>query len=158
MTLRKQVRALGWWIADLRKEIGIYNRTLGFQGVLAVSANLVSGYPKHVAVTTTGIRHPLFLRLRSSDARVYEDVIVGREYDYATSPPRTIVDVGANCGITSVFYANLYPEATIVALEPEASNFAALVRNTSAYRNVIPVQAALWHADGQVEYFPLAEV
>jgi len=154
MTLRREMRLLRRKIVRLCEEIRIYHRTLGFRGILAISTNLVCGYPKQVAVTTKGIKHPLFLRLRSSDARVYEDVILGREYDYATSAPRTIVDVGANCGMTSVFYANLYPEATVVAVEPEASNYAALVRNTRAYSNIIPVQAALWYADGQVEVFP----
>src|SRR5262249_16014939 len=61
--------------------------------------------------------------------------------------------VGANCGVTTVFYANRYPEATIVAVEPETSNYVALVRNTRSYPNVVPIQAALWKEDGQVELF-----
>jgi len=107
-----------------------------------------------LVLTTKGIKHPLFVRLRTSDVEVYEDIILKKEYDYPTSfSPRTIVDVGANCGMTSVFYANRYPDATVVAVEPETSNYSALVRNTRAYANVVPVHAALWNEDGQVEVF-----
>jgi FkbM family methyltransferase len=40
--------------------------------------------------------------------------------------------------------------ARIVAVEPEPANFAALVRNISHYKNIVPVQAALWKEDGEV--------
>jgi tRNA1(Val) A37 N6-methylase TrmN6 len=60
---------------------------------------------------------------------VFEDVILEKAYDYPIFfSPRTIVDVGANCGMTSVFYANQYPDATVTAVEPERSNYEALVR------------------------------
>jgi FkbM family methyltransferase len=128
---------------------------LGMRGILASSANLAFGYPTHLAFTPEGVKHPLFVRLRTSDAKVYKDIFLRRDYNYPTSfSPRTIVDVGANCGMTSVFYANRYPDATIIAIEPEPSNYAALVRNTRSYPNVSAIQAALWNEDGQVEVFP----
>ncbi len=147
MSVRKKRRRL-------RKDAAIYYRMLGLRGIVAFWANLASGYPKHVTVTPNGAKHPLFLRLRTSDAKLYEEIFLSKEYDYPTSfSPRTIVDVGANCGMTSIFYANQYPNATIVAVEPEATNYAALVRNTRIYPNIIPIHAALWNEDGQVEVF-----
>lgn len=142
-------------MARLAKEAAIYRQTVGPRGLLAISANLVCRYPKHVSLNHESLRHPLFVRLRTSDAEVYEDIFLVKAYDYPTSvPPRTIVDVGANCGMTSVYYANRYPRATVVSVEPENSNYAALVRNTRAYPNVIPIHAALWNEDGEVELFP----
>jgi FkbM family methyltransferase len=138
-----------------RKNITICYQTLGVRGILATLANLVFGYPEGMAITATGVKHPLFVRLRTSDAEVYRDTFVREEYYYPTPfSPRTIMDVGANCGMTSVFYANRYPDATVVAVEPEASNYAALLRNTRAYPNVVPIHGALWSTDGQVEVFP----
>lgn len=67
-----------------------------------------------------------------------------------TFMPKTIVDLGANIGMASVYYANQYPEAKIVAVEAEASNFAALCRNVRSYRNTLPVHAAVWSGDGLV--------
>jgi len=155
MGLRKEIKVLRKKTTVVLEEGTIYYQTLGLPGILAILANLVCAHPEHVTISTNGIKHPLFVRLRTSDAVIFRDVFFEREYYYQTSfSPRTIIDVGANCGMTSVFYANLYPEAAIVALEPEASNFAALVRNTRAYPNITPIHAALWSSDGQVEVFP----
>lgn len=55
--------------------------------------------------------------------------------------------------MTAVFYASRYPAATVVAVEPEESNYEALVENTRPYPQVIPIHAALWNRDGQVEVF-----
>ena len=137
------------------KNLTICWQILRLRGIAATVANLILGHPKHISMTTEGVQHPLFLRLRTSDAEVYRDIFLKQEYHYPTSfSPRTVVDVGANCGMTSVFYANLYPEATIVAIEPETSNYEALVKNTCAYPNIIPIHGALWSTDGEVELFP----
>jgi FkbM family methyltransferase len=56
--------------------------------------------------------------------------------------------------MASIFYANRYPAARVVAVEAEASNYAALVTNARAYPNIVPIHAALWRTDGQVEVFP----
>jgi FkbM family methyltransferase len=138
-----------------RQDTSIYYHILGVRGVLAFWSNLACGYPTQVRVTPDGAGHPLFLRLRTTDAKVYNGALIRRDYDYPTSfSPRTIVDVGANCGMTSIFYARRYPDATIVAVEPEISNYTALTKNTRSYPNVIPIHAALWNEDGQVEVFP----
>lgn len=91
------------------------------------------------------IAAPMAVRQVSSDADVYRQVIENREYDFPLTPaPRVIVDAGANTGLTSVHYANAYPSATIVAVEPDAANFEVLRRNAAPYPNVRPVRAALW--------------
>lgn len=58
--------------------------------------------------------------------------------------PRVIVDAGANIGLTSVFFANKYPDAKIVAIEPEPTNYELLLKNIAPYSNIVSVQAALW--------------
>jgi len=137
------------------KNLKVYWQTLGLRGTLATLANLVFGYPEFITIAAEGVERPLFVRLGTSDAEVYRDTFLEQQYKYPTAfSPRTIVDIGANCGMTSVFYANRYPNATVVAVEPEASNYAALLLNTRPYSNIVPIQAALWSTDGQVEVFP----
>ena len=69
-------------------------------------------------------------------------------YDSGFRPaPRVVVDAGANIGLSTVFFANKFPQAKIVAIEPEPSNFAMLRDNVAPYPNVTPVQAALWKED-----------
>lgn len=97
---------------------------------------------------------PLFLRRSSSDLDVFDEVFIRKAYTterLAGESPTVIVDAGANIGITSVYFAILYPQARIVSLEPEHSNFELLKRNTSSYARVRAVQAALCATDTTVE-------
>jgi FkbM family methyltransferase len=64
--------------------------------------------------------------------------------------PRSIIDAGANIGLSSIYFATAFPDAKIVAIEPDAKNFALCQANTAAYPNVICVRAALWHRAGRV--------
>jgi FkbM family methyltransferase len=52
-----------------------------------------------------------------------------------------------------VFYANRYPEAKIISVEPERSNFEMLKKNTALYPNIVAVQAALWKESAQLTIF-----
>lgn len=98
-----------------------------------------------VSVQTGGARTPLYLRLRTSDFRIYGQVMARAEYALPLRcPPRVIIDAGANIGLTAVYFANRYPTARILAIEPEATNFNLLCKNTAAYPQILPIRAALW--------------
>jgi len=64
--------------------------------------------------------------------------------------PKTIVDAGANIGLSAIFFANKYPDATIIAVEPESSNFQLLQKNVSPYPQIKTLQAALWKENRQI--------
>lgn len=97
------------------------------------------------------VRAPFYLRLKSSDIPTFDQVFVLQEYDFAVlRSPKIIVDAGANIGLASIYFANKYPDAKIIALEPEQSNFKLLEKNVSPYPNVVPVQAALWHKNEEI--------
>lgn len=98
------------------------------------------------AVRIPGLRAPVLVRRGGSDWPTFEKVFVDQEYgvDMPGAAPRLIIDAGANVGYATLFFARKFPEARILAIEPEASNFAQLVTNTRAYPNVTPIQAALW--------------
>ena len=46
------------------------------------------------------------------------------------------------------FFAHTYPEATIVAIEPDARNYQLLMLNTARFPNVHAVRAAVWKESG----------
>ena len=52
--------------------------------------------------------------------------------------------------MASIYFTHRYPEAKVVAIEAEASNFAALARNVRPYPAIVPVHAALWNQDGEI--------
>ena len=49
-----------------------------------------------------------------------------------------------NIGYASVFYANKYPEAEVLAIEPDSSNFEMVEKNTFNYPNIKRIQSAIW--------------
>lgn len=117
----------------------------GFNGLVLVAKSRLSRKPLEVAVSMPGILHPVYLRLRTSDVLVFSQVFVIDQYNLESIKyPQVIVDAGANIGLTSVFYANKYPEARILAIEPESSNYEILKKNISPYPKIIAVHAGLW--------------
>jgi FkbM family methyltransferase len=65
-----------------------------------------------------------------------------------------IIDAGANIGGSAVYLASKYPDATVVALEPERNNYELLVENTARFANVIPLNKAI---GGQPGTLPLTD-
>jgi FkbM family methyltransferase len=123
-----------------------YYELFGLRGVVLAARARSLHKSTDATVVVSGIEHPVHVRLRTTDVSVFRQVLVTREYDFEFSKPlRTIIDAGANIGLTSVFYANKYPGATVVAIEPESSNFEVLKRNIAPYPNVIALQVALWN-------------
>lgn len=97
----------------------------------------MSGYPA-----------PLQLRPATTDIKVFREVFLFGVYSFKTNiNARVIFDAGANVGLSSVFFANRFPSATIYAIEPEVSNFKMLRQNIAGYGNIRPLQTALWSSD-----------
>lgn len=135
----------------MKRGIEMYLRTVGFRGLLCALGAKATHSVISFDVNRRDCRHPLRLRIPSSDVAAYEQVFIGQEYDFAcAAPPRVIVDAGANIGLASIYFANKYPAASIIALEPERSNFELLRENVRAYPRVTPVQAALWNRNDEI--------
>ena len=102
--------------------------------------------PEPIAVRLPGIAHPIWLRPGTSDVATFDEVFLGREYDlpFADFAPRHVLDVGANVGYASVHFATQWPQASVLAVEPEAANAVLLKRNTGAYRHIDALHAAVW--------------
>ena len=130
--------------------IGYYN-IFGLRGVLAISTYCLVGWPKEIIANHPGIRSPVHIRLRTSDESTFAEILLreGYAFDLPFSP-KTIVDGGANIGMASIYFTHRYPEAKIIAVEAEASNYAVLVRNVRPYPAIAPVHAALWNRDGEI--------
>jgi FkbM family methyltransferase len=131
-----------------------YLRLGGIRAVCATATFRLFGQPRLLRTTPPSSQSPVYLRIDTSDFCAYYDVLIAktRQYDLEGLPfsPATIVDVGAHIGMASIFFARRYPAAKIIAIEPEPSNFALLLKNTSSYKNIVPVCAALWREDGEV--------
>ena len=106
---------------------------------------------RKMELVTPGSGAPVLVRLGTSDIKVFNDIYRRQEYGWNFgSPPSVIVDAGAYTGLSTSFFATRYPDATIIAIEPDEENFELLVRNTTRYPNVHTIRAALWAESGSV--------
>ena len=64
----------------------------------------------------------------------------------------TTCDRGCRCviGLSACYFATRYPNATIIAIEPDEENFGLLKQNTERFQNVHAIRAALWAESGSV--------
>ncbi|HEX6099072.1 MAG TPA: FkbM family methyltransferase [Thermoanaerobaculia bacterium] len=120
-------------------------------GVVAGLRVFLRKRKKHGTITlrVPGVAHPLTLRAGTSDLYMFEEVFLQGEYALHESmdkplDPKLILDVGANVGFASVWFATRYPKAKIIAVEPDASNIAVLRKNVQPYPNVSVVEGAVW--------------
>ena len=60
-----------------------------------------------------------------------------------------IIDGGANVGYSVLFFAHTYPEALVIAIEPDQNSVASLKRNVADRPRVQLIHAGLWcHTEG----------
>jgi FkbM family methyltransferase len=107
-----------------------------------------------------GFRYPapigrLRLCLRTNkgaDAFVHSEIFEHQCYRLPLAvPPRTILDLGANIGLSATYFARLFPDAELACVEPAADNLRVLNRNlelNSVRAAIIP--AAVDVDDGRV--------
>ena len=129
-----------------------YARDLGVANAFGIAAQKLQGR-ELITLQVDGVRHPLYCR--SGDLYVFLEVFgkkFGEVYDPAlTGAPRLIVDGGANVGFASAMFANRFPEARIVSIEPDEKNCNVFRKNCSAYSNVKLLHAALWYRPGRMK-------
>ena len=91
--------------------------------------------------------HPVWAREDSSDLAVAAQIFYEAEYaciDKMTNVGM-IVDCGANVGYFSAYCLSRFPDCQVVAVEPDAGNFAMLRRNLLPYRNRVRlVHGGVW--------------
>jgi FkbM family methyltransferase len=115
------------------------------------STQLSSNGP--VPIRVGGISHAIYVRPGTTDAAQIVHSCIRQIYGQflPAGPVRFIVDAGANIGDSTVWYLNRFPEATVVAIEPDPENFRLLEKNCRPYgTRAILIQAALWHNDEDV--------
>ena len=103
--------------------------------------------PRLLTIKPLGYMFPLTVRRAGSDRIVVREVLGAEEYGPVArlSNVRLIVDCGANIGVTSYYLLHRYPEARLIALEPDEDNYELCRRNLRAFGpRVVMIRGALW--------------
>ncbi|MBO3698541.1 FkbM family methyltransferase [Roseivirga sp. E12] len=92
-----------------------------------------------------GYSAKLYLRQETSDVPTFQQIFLNTRYEMELPyVPKTIIDGGANVGFASVFFANKYPNAEVLAVEPDSSNFELVQKNTKEFSNIKALKSAIW--------------
>jgi FkbM family methyltransferase len=102
-----------------------------------------------------------WMRHSASDASIFVQIFVKQEYStiqwrqherliehyqalLAEGRTPIIVDAGANIGLSALWFAKLYPNAKIYAVEPDDANMELLARNIADKPQIVPLRGAVW--------------
>ena len=130
----------------------VKNRRIGLYNGINIWANLLQGN-KAVVLKETEYYNSLHLRPNHADWIAFEQVFrylcygVLEEIDSI----RTVIDAGANIGLSSVYFSKRLDAPQIIALEPETGNFKQALLNTNGLQNVEILNGALWFKSGKVQ-------
>lgn len=93
-----------------------------------------------------------YLRKGTSDFEVLKDIFGEKTYDFKIiKNPKIILDCGANIGLGSLFFNMRFPEARIIAIEPEETNYELLCKNTENIKNILALKTGLWNKEVNLE-------
>jgi FkbM family methyltransferase len=153
---------IGSFLLDLLKNVQnavIFGPSILLRGVLPRDANGVVSISTRLGIIS--------LRPSDSDMNVLRQVFVRKEYDLrkysqitriqrayeeilAADGTPVIIDAGANIGSSAIFFSKMFPNAKIIAVEPDPQNADICRLNTKLFENIIVVEAAIGSVGGKV--------
>jgi FkbM family methyltransferase len=158
-----QINERGVLSGNNRKRLRERSRKLAamFRNVDAISTlrdgNMDAPTPNIVSATISmaGGNHA-FKRFDTDVCRaVTNNIFVGKSYPKVefVDDVGTIIDVGANIGAASIYFAGLYPDARVHAFEPGPESFALLAENTAPFGNISVHEVGLFDNDKDAALF-----
>src|SRR3954471_13740073 len=96
------------------------------------------------------------IRKHSSDFKVFRAIAVFGQYNVSkitSNIVKTIVDLGSNIGFSVMHFKSKFPDAHVIAVEPEKKNYDQLVKNVKEYSNVDCLQNAIWYSKKNLGIF-----
>jgi len=101
-----------------------------------------------------------YVRRKSTDIVIFKEILIQQEYRYLkvltqklNLDVRYIIDAGANIGTATVYMKSMFPEASIISIEPESDNFEMLQKNIriNGFSDVTAFKGGLWNKDTWLE-------
>ncbi|MFN8246984.1 MAG: FkbM family methyltransferase [Ferruginibacter sp.] len=145
------MRKLGYRVIQLVQLIRFFGANEGLRIFLSLT---MSGQSKTVRIRSRHFRNEVQVRKSQSDFDIFLQVFAELQYDikfYLNFKPSVIVDCGSNVGYSILYFADLFPDAKIVGVEPDPRNFSVLQSNTASYPNVRLYQAGIWHTSARLD-------
>jgi len=110
--------------------------------------------PRPLTVRITAFRRDARLTFWSDEHfAAFCEIFIHGDYSFPVQDARTILDVGANVGFASMYFACRYPGAKIFAIEPDPVSFRHLCAQTAQCPNISCWNLALSSANGTLDFY-----
>lgn len=99
----------------------------------------------------------IFLRTYKGDIDIFYEIFQKKIYSVpaVTQDVSVIIDLGANIGLSAIYFTALFPNSRILCVEPGEENFHFLLRNLAPgiqSGNILTLKAAVMGSDGMASY------
>ena len=139
----------GMWLYNAR----LFMRRFGVRDGLSAYLKFESVKSGLIKVRIPQSKSPIYVRANTSDIPTFYQIFVQGDCEIPLNiDPKFIVDGGANVGYAAVYFANRFPTAEIIAIEPEISNVEVLTMNTASYPQIRVIMAAIWSKNTFLEF------
>lgn len=136
------------------KRINYFRSVFQRFGMRAVIFLITSKFRKQPTknIRIRNIKYPVTLSNFKEDVTTLFQVFFAKEYEIVSERKiSNVIDCGANVGLSAIYFANRYPQAKVIAIEPDDINFSFLKLNTKNYSNVVCLQRAIWPVSTMLE-------
>lgn len=105
------------------------------------------------SINIKGLKHPVLLRSIRADMQSFINTFIDPYLEQKPYINKTkfVIDAGANIGYTAILFANWWPEAQIISIEPDKENYELTLKNTANYPNIKVLHAALWSKTARLQ-------
>jgi FkbM family methyltransferase len=110
-----------------------------------------SRHPGRFSLQLRQLPWAIELRGKTTDLECFLKIFFNLEYQFPFEVyPKLIIDAGANIGLAALYFASRYPDAAIIAIEPEEENFELLRKNCRFVDRIKTLHGALWSSSGEI--------
>ena len=83
-----------------------------------------------------------------------KEIFIDKAYSQQLPPNAVVIDCGSNIGLSIIYIKQLYPDATVIAFEPDEKNFELLQKNINSFQlnNVTLHKAAVWITNDPLQF------
>lgn len=116
----------------------------------------IAHQPKNTYGYTNILKKPFKFHHGPSFAVTYKEIFQDKIYQFNPSgKSRTIIDCGANMGLSVIYFSLTYPDHQIIAFEPDAEFFSVLEENVKSFglKNVILHNKAVWDKEDTLTFY-----
>lgn len=124
-----------------------------FHGLSRYGLNPLEGRPYSVKLRLAGNTGRITLTGTLSDLFAINDVFLVDSYETGSKTPANILDLGANIGLSILWFRLKYPDAHIVAYEPGTAAFTLLQKNFGNDSHVTLHKKAVAGERGEMTFY-----